>query len=132
VGGRLRVRSSYDVAVIRHVLDDPGALSSRAQGFLDLHGRRSPIELEDPARWYECTGVDGDVVPGPVDGLERLASFVARFGGLAFCGERPGCGGAHRNRYEFDRIVSSGWDDLDDGDRVAVVGTKEGYPLTLS
>lgn len=126
------IRLFYDRAVIRHVLDDPGLLSGRARGFLDVHGRRSVIDLHDPARWYECTGVDGDVVAGPADGLERLASFVARFGGMAFCGERPGCRGDHRNPYEFDGIISSGWDELGDGDRVAVVGTKEGCPLTLS
>ena len=122
----------YSCAVIRHVLDDPGALSSRARDFLDRHGRRSPIELDDPGRWYECRSVDGDVAAGPAGGLERLMSFVARFGGMAFCGERPGCGGAHRNPYEFDGFVSSGWEELADGDRVAVVGYEEAHPLTLS
>ncbi|GAA0580418.1 hypothetical protein GCM10010172_76770 [Paractinoplanes ferrugineus] len=76
--------------------------------------------------------MDGDVVPGPAGGLERLTSFVTRFGGMTFCPERPGCYGTHRHPYEFDSSVSSGWDELEDGDHVAVVGSKEGYPLTLS
>lgn len=113
-------------------IDDVNALSNRARQFLDEHCRRSPISLVDPGRWYECTGVDGDVIPGPAGGLERLTSFVTRFGGMAFCSERPGCHGAHRQRYEFDGFVSSGWEELEGGDRAAVVGTKEGYPLTLS
>jgi hypothetical protein len=118
--------------VIRHVLDDLGALSNRARAFLDEHCQWSPIPLVDPGQWYECTGVDGDVVPGLAGGLDRLTSFFARFGGMTFCPERPGCYGAHQHPYEFDRFVSSGWDELDDGDRVAVVGSKEGYCLTLS
>jgi hypothetical protein len=72
------------------------------------------------------------VVPGPAGGLERLISFVTRFGGMTFCAERPGCYGAHEHPYEFDSFVSSGWDELEDGDHVAVVGSKEGYHLTLS
>lgn len=122
----------YDGAVIRHVLDDWDALSNRARVFLDEHSRRSAISLGDPAQWYECTGVEGDVVPGPAGGLERLTSFVARFGGMTFCPERAGCYGAHRHPYEFDGFISSGWEELDDGDRVAVVGSKDGCYLTLS
>ncbi|BEL04582.1 hypothetical protein Q0Z83_027730 [Actinoplanes sichuanensis] len=116
----------------RHVLDDPDRLSDRARAFLDEHCRRSPISLDDPGQWYECTGVDGRAVPGPAGGLERLTDFVARFGGMAFCGERPGCYGAHRNPYVFHGFVSSGWDELGDGDRVATVGHKDGFALTLS
>ncbi|MGX6606139.1 hypothetical protein ACWKSP_29035, partial [Micromonosporaceae bacterium Da 78-11] len=97
-----------------------------------LHGRRSPIDLAGPRRWYECTDVQGDVVPGPIGGLERLTSFVTRFGGLAFCGERPRCVGDHRHPYEFEGVISSGWDELENGDLVAVVGMQDGYPLTLS
>lgn len=122
----------YDGAVIRHLLDDVGALSDRARAFLDEHGRRSPIALADHGRWYECIGVNGETVPGPVGGLERLTAFVTRFGGMKFCPERPGCYGAHWHPYEFDAIVSSGWEELEDGDHVAVVGSKEGYSLTLS
>lgn len=118
--------------MIHHVPDDPAALSDRARAFLDEHGRRSPISLDDPGQWYECTGVDGEAVPGPAGGLERLTSFVTRFGGMTFCGERPGCYGAHRNPYEFYGFVSSGWNELENGDHVADVGTKEGYSLSLS
>jgi hypothetical protein len=123
---------SYDDSVIHHVLDDTGALSNRAQQFLSVHGQRASIDLNDSGRWYNCTDIDGAIVAGPASGLERLTSFVARFGGMTFCGERPRCGGTHRNPYEFDRSVSSGWEELEDGDLVAIVGTKEGYPLTLS
>ncbi|MBU2662653.1 hypothetical protein KOI35_03960 [Actinoplanes bogorensis] len=117
--------------MIRHVLDDAGALSDRARAFLDEHGRRSPISLADPDRWYECTNGDGSSAPGPDGGLERLTAFVTRFGGMTFCPERPGCFG-HQHPYEFDGFVSSGWEELDDGDYAAVVGSKDGCSLTLS
>lgn len=100
--------------------------------FLATHGVRRPVDLADPGRWYECRNVDDDLSAGPVGGLERLTSFVSEFGGLAFCAERPACRGAHRDRYEFDSMVSSGWDELEDGDHVAVVGMIYGFPLTLS
>ncbi|MEU8664473.1 hypothetical protein [Actinoplanes philippinensis] len=118
--------------MIRHVLDDVAALSGRARAFLDEHCRRTPISLTDPGRWYECTDVNGEPVPGPAGGLERLTSFVTRYGGMTFCPERPGCYGAHDHPYVLDPHVSSGWDELEDGDHVAVVGSVEGFHLTLS
>ncbi|GLY04154.1 hypothetical protein [Actinoplanes sp. NBRC 101535] len=115
------------------VMPFPMSLSGRAQRFLDEHAVRSPISLDDPGRWYECADAAGTVVPGPADGLDRLVEFVRRFGGLAFCDGRLPCDGLHRHRYEFDDSVSSGWDELGDGDLVATVGSEEGgHLLTMS
>ncbi|MEV0396412.1 hypothetical protein [Polymorphospora rubra] len=115
------------------MLDDDAVLSVRARAFLDEHAERTPVDLEHPRRWYGCTDVHNDVVPGPEGGLERLESFVARYGGLSFCGERPGCLGEHEHQYRFDHILTFGWDQIEGDEWIATVGdVAGGYPLGLS
>ncbi|BCJ69644.1 hypothetical protein GCM10009779_08960 [Polymorphospora rubra] len=115
------------------MLDDGAVLSVRARAFLDEHAERTPVDLEHPRRWYGCTDVHNDVVPGPEGGLERLETFIARYGGLWFCGERPGCLGKHEHQYRFDHILTSGWEQLEGDEWTATVGDVDGgYPLGLS
>ena len=104
----------------RHVLDDPGGLTERARRFLAKHSRHTRLEL-----------ADGQPVGGPAGGRQRLEEFIARFGGLWFCRERPGCERRHRWGYDFNGFVESGWESTGPGDWVATVGDADGWPLTL-
>ena len=115
-----------------HLLDDLGVLTPRAQLFLAGHARRGPQSHHEVQReWYECTDVDGSEVTGPDDGFLRLQAFVAQYGGMSFCQERPGCTGKHTQTYRFDSVVQSGWQRTESGGWVAEVGEIEGWPLVL-
>jgi hypothetical protein len=118
--------------VTLHLLEDPGVLTQRAQLFLTEHGRRGEADrLEVQREWYECTDIDGEPIPGPDGGFERLQTFFAQYGGLSFCQERPGCNGKHRSGYRFDEVAQTGWTRTATGGWVAEVGELEGWPLML-
>lgn len=115
-----------------HRLTDVGVLTQRAQVFLAEHGRQGSHAHHEVAReWYECTDLDGSAVPGPPDGFDRLQLFIAQYGGISFCQERPGCNGKHTQLYRFDEVVQSGWAQTESGGWVAEVGVLEGWPLML-
>lgn len=114
-----------------HLLDDLGVLTQRAQHFLTEHGRRGSDRREVRREWYECTDIDGRPVSGPEGGFERLQTFIAQYGGLTFCQERPGCNGKHGQAYRLDDVVSSGWARTASGGWVAEIGEIDGWPLML-
>jgi len=114
-----------------HLLDDPGDLTERAQRFLTEHGHRRPTRAGAVAELYQCFDRAGGEIAGPEGGLERLRTFLARYGGLSFCQERPGCDGKHTQVYRFDTVVQSGWTATESGSWVAEVGEIEGWPLML-
>jgi hypothetical protein len=118
--------------VTLHLLDDLGVLTHRAQHFLTEHAQLGSHGQHDVhSEWYECTDAMGSRVDGPDGGLERLQAFIAQYGGLAFCQERPGCTGKHLQTYRLDSVVQSGWAQTESGGWVAEVGVLEGWPLTL-
>jgi hypothetical protein len=117
--------------VTPHLLDDLGALTQRAQRFLAEHGRRGSNGADLEREWYECTDMDGVPMAGPDGGLERLQNFIAQYGGLTFCQERPGCNGKHTLCYHLDSVVSSGWARTASGGWVAEIGQIDGWPLML-
>ncbi len=115
-----------------HLLDDLGVLTQRAQVFLTKHARVGSLDQHEIQReWYECTDLHGNVIAGPDGGLDRLQAFVAQYGGLTFCQERPGCTGKHLQSYVFDGVVQSGWTQTESGNWIAEVGALEGWPLIL-
>jgi hypothetical protein len=117
--------------VTLHLLEDLGVLTQRAQTFLGEHARRGSVQRHETApESYECTDVDGTPVPGPDDGLDRLQQFIAKYGGMSFCQERPGCNGKHTQNYHLDAVVQSGWTRTETG-WVAEVGELDGWPLML-
>jgi hypothetical protein len=121
------------VKVTQHLLDDQTVPTQRAQRFLAEHGRRRPPARPGAAEVYQCLDLDGAELAeadGPEGGLERLRSFLAQFGGVSFCQERPGCDGKHTQVYNFDTVVQSGWIRTESG-WVAEVGEIEGWPLML-
>lgn len=122
----------YPSGVTLHLLDDLGVLTQRAQRFLAEHARRGSEDHHEVQReWYECTDLDGNQVTGPEGGFDRLQAFVAQYGGISFCQERPGCNGKHSQTYRFDAVVQSGWVLTGSGGWVAEVGAIEGWPLML-
>jgi|tagenome__1003787_1003787.scaffolds.fasta_scaffold20953047_5 hypothetical protein len=112
-------------------MEDLDVLTRRAQLFLTEHAHRAPARAEVEREWYECTDLDGTVIAGPEGGLERLQDFIAQYGGLTFCQERPGCNGKHGQSYRLDPVVSSGWARTGSGGWAAEIGQIDGWPLML-
>ncbi|MGW0731947.1 hypothetical protein [Streptomyces sp. NPDC002851] len=116
-----------------HVMDDPAALTTRAQRFLATHGHRSPPA--DPERLraaYRCEDATGGVVSGPPGGLGRMLAFNARVGGLRFCSDRPQCRGKHRGYVlGFDELDGPGWWRVPSNGWILPVGDIDGWLLTL-
>ena len=120
----------------QHVLDDPGALTVRAQRFLAVHGQRD--SQSDPNTLLD-QHPEGDAPEGWRDWLRE---FGVRYDGLSFCQDRPACvrqNAQHvqqrycfeSNRYYFS-FDDLEWELTESGDWYVTVGYTEGWPLTYS
>lgn len=122
--------TTYSLGVDGHLIDDPAVLTRRAQTFLGDHARRE-APGQGAGEQYVCTDPDGSEVDGPDGGQAHLQAFVARYGGLAFCPERPGCDGKHSQLYRLDAAAVSGWARTGSGAWVSEIGEVHGWPLML-